>query len=251
MTEPNGWTNPTGWTNPNPIPNQSQPEWPPPAYPTPPEAYPTPAPYPAVVNPYQNWGLSYLPGPVEMVVRRPPRPGVVSAAIGLVYSGIVLSAAEYTISYYMQWQLRDDLVAQTVDATNVDPVDATQLATTSMGIAIAIVAFVWLVVAASVVICAVLANRGRNGARITLAVILGILALANLCSAGNTFGSLLLAPDPPASEAFNSEALLPWWMGVPPVILVAVCVAAAVLLLIPPANRYFNAGAGRRFIPDR
>ena len=75
-----------------------------------------------------------------------------------------------------------------------------------------------------------------------LAVLGGVFALYNACgSAVGLFTSGLVGSD--------ADPRAPWWAVAGQGVLEVMGVAILVLLLVPPANRYFSAGPGRRFAP--
>jgi hypothetical protein len=96
------------------------------------------------------------------------------------------------------------------------------------------------------VICAVLANRGANPARIVLASLMGLFALVNLCqsaagaagAAGAGFGVL-------NRTGFDDS----WIDAALSLILLGLSITIGVLLLLPSAQRFFSPGPGRRFAP--
>jgi hypothetical protein len=92
------------------------------------------------------------------------------------------------------------------------------------------------------VVTAVLTRRGANPARIVLASLMGVYALANLC--GGTFSLLSAGAESIVAGGASAGA------SVLDVLLGVLAVTVGVLLLLPTANRYFSAGPGRRFAPS-
>jgi hypothetical protein len=105
---------------------------------------------------------------------------------------------------------------------------------TVRGIGFAVV--VWLLPAAGTVVTAVLTGRGSNPARIVLASLMGLFAVAGLC------GGAVAVAGAPASAAQT-------YSGVMAIGLAVLAATIGVLLILPAANRYFSAGPGRRFAP--
>jgi hypothetical protein len=192
---------------------------------------------------------AFAPAQFETVVPRPPRPAVVTIAIiatlvGVVVSGLkVLGDLVFTLSYRTEMAdalaRQQELEKQATDA----PFDMQDFLTgyvlaISVGWAIA-----WLLAAVGATICAALAGRGRNGARVTLAVLAGLFVLAAPCS--SLFSPVTVLLDDPgladtASTWFVVSVLLAGALAL-------VAVLILVLLLVPPANRFFRPGPGRRF----
>jgi hypothetical protein len=110
------------------------------------------------------------------------------------------------------------------------------------------------VVAVGVVVCAVFANRRKNPARIVLAAGMAVVGLYNLCGVGSSavvgaFGDGLARRSGNSSLSLAS-AQVPWWQTAGQGVLAAIALTVFVLLILPAANRYFVAGAGRRFASE-
>ncbi len=226
----------------------------PPAEPTPLFVYGQQPTYP-VIDPRQNWGMVVPRMNFAVIVPRPPRPATVSVALLLAYVGVGVAAVTETASGIYQWTNRAQIFS-TVETTAPTGVDARRLVDASATLGLVIAGLLYLVVAAGVVTCAVLVNRRKNGARITLAASMGVIGLYNLCGLGSTavVGSLTdrLARDS-STSTFNftaASAQVPWWALVGQGVLAATALTIFVLLIVRPTNRYFVAGAGRRFAPE-
>jgi hypothetical protein len=226
----------------------------PPAEPTPLFVYGQQPNYP-VIDPGQNWGMVVPRMSYAVIVPRPPRPATVSLALLRAYVGVGVAAVTETASGIYQWTNRAQIFS-TVQTTAPTGVDARRLVDASATLGLVIAGLLYLVVAAGVVTCAVLVNRKKNGARITLAAAMGVVGLYNLCGLGSSavVGSLTnrLAQDSPNST-FNftaASAEVPWWAMVGQGLLAAIALTVFVLLILRPTTRYFVAGAGRRFAPE-
>ena len=255
MSDPN-------WAPPSAPPDEQKPELlrpsVPPAEPTPLFVYGQQPTYPAidpVVASGQNWGMALPRLEYAVIVPRPPRPGTVSVALFLAYVGVGVAAVTETANGIYQWTNRAQIFS-TVETTAPTGVDARRLVDASATLGLVIAGLLYLVVAAGVVTCAVLANRKKNGARITLAAAMGVIGLYNLCGLGSSavVGSLTdrLARDSPNST-FNftaASAEVPWWAMVGQGLLAVIALTVFVLLILRPTNRYFVPGAGRRFAPE-
>lgn len=219
---------------------------------TEPPGVPPIAGYPGA-DPNQNWGLA-PGGPLltyETLIPRPPRPRVVSVALTLVYAGVLISAVQTAANAIFQWQHRDEVLPQS--ETSTDPT-VTGFAESVTAISIGFAIFLWLIVAAGAVVCAILTDRKKNAARITLASFLGVIAMFQLCAGvANLVSGSILDSLAAGDSQFDQEFVAiepPWWLLVGPFALGVLAAVAAVLLIVPSANRYFTAGAGRRFTPD-
>jgi hypothetical protein len=202
-------------------------------------------------DPAPNWGLAQPAAPgYAVLVPRPPRPTVVRMAVLLAYAGAALSGVQTLLTYLYQWSHRRELLdAATANAPGGAP-NMESMLNTSLVAGIVIGSVVWLLAAAGTVVCAALAGRGRNPARIVLACLAGLFALSNLC--GSVAGLLLSgarAADALPTTSFGAQ--LPWWSLTLQAVLGLMAVALLVLVLLPAANRYFSPGPGRRFAPGR
>jgi hypothetical protein len=192
----------------------------------------------------QNWGIAVpgyaMPGVVALVPR-PPRPPVVSIAFGLAYAGVVLSGLYTVANAIHTWTTRGQFLTQ-LGASQPDSPVATNVASTSFIVGLVVGLAIWLIAAAGMVACTILAGRGHNPARIVLACLGGAFALANLCgSASGLFTTGLMGSD--------SGLKTPWWVIASQAVLGLMGVAILILMLLPPAGRYFSPGPGRRFAP--
>jgi hypothetical protein len=190
-----------------------------------------------------NWGLAYpVPGyqPVAWIPR-PRRPGVVNLALILILFGVLISTVQLVIGVTTTYANQDDLISQLNGGSGgTAPASVVH---TAVGVGIGVAIALWLLPAAGAVVTGILSWRGANAARIVLASLMGVCALYDLC--GGIFGlvnpvtnGISRVGAPAVSAAFD-------------LVLAAVAVAIGVLVLVPPANRFFSAGPGRRFMPSR
>jgi hypothetical protein len=209
--------------------------------------YPNPG-----MEPTQNWGMAYptyaVPG-YAVLVPRPPRPQAVRLAIVLTYIGVALSGIQVVLSDVWVWGQRDTFTESMTENAGPGAPDMTGIASTAFTVGIVLSAVFWLLPAAGTVVCAVLAGRGRNAARIVLACLAGVFAANGLCGAGS---ALLFQTGGPSRTmgTFGFGSGGPWWAIPFQFSLGALAVLICVLLLLPTANRYFSAGPGRRFAPS-
>jgi hypothetical protein len=250
MSEPN-WGAPTSAP---PTGSEEQKPAVPPAEPEPLFVYRQEPVYP-VATPQQNWGVNAPAWTYAVIVPRPPRPAVVQTAILLAYIGVVVATAVSASNSVYQWSNRERIFSNvTVNSNN--GAEGKSLIDASATLGIVIGSLVWLLVAVGVVVCAVLANRRKNGARITLAAGLAVVGLYNLCGVGSAavVGSLgdKLAEQSAGSSFSMSLASteVPWWSIAGQGVLAALALTIFILLILPASNRYFVAGAGRRFAPE-
>jgi hypothetical protein len=195
-----------------------------------------------------QYGLAAPPGyePVYLVPR-PPRPGVVNIAVMLTYVGVLLGGLQVLAGALVSWEERRSLSGLTgTGLSGNGSLSESQLQTTIMiGIIISVVVN-WLVPGAGAVVTAVLTARGANAARIVLASLMGLFALVNLCQV--TGGAAVIG----LGTRLVPGALVPagwvWADLLLSLVKFALAVTIGVLLLVPPANRYFSPGPGRRFV---
>jgi hypothetical protein len=243
MSDPN-WASPSG-------PGFQPPGGPPPGGP-PAEDQPQPVAY-AVPGQQQNWGLAVPGMSYAILVPRPPRPGTVGVATALAYAGVAIGLAYEVLNSIYSWRNRNQLFG---DVTSQPGIDQRQLVDASTTFGLVFSGVLSLLVAAGVVVCAILTTRKKNPARITLAVLLGVLGLYNLCSVGGA--GAFMALDQSLEERGTSSSSLTimaasqitWWTIAAQALLAVTALIGFVLLVVPPTNRYFVAGAGRRFAPE-
>lgn len=200
----------------------------------------------------QNWGLAYPTYATPMYaipVPRPPRPRIVIVALVATYLGVLLSGTQTVLSSRWLWSQRDSFTRSMAENLPPDSPNLTGPTNTAIVIGISVAAVIWLLPATGAVVCAALAGRGRNGARIVLACLAGVFALNAFCGAGS--GLAWRSTDVSSGLApLGASAMAPWWAIPFQLSLAALAVLICVLLLLPAANRYFSAGAGRRFVPS-
>lgn len=202
---------------------------------------------------FSGYGYGY-PYPVTTVIPRPPRPRVVGLAVGLTWIGIALSGVAAVVDLVMARRYYDEILAESVATGDVPPPPGFETvigATVTVGVVLGLV--MWLLPAAGVATCAVLARRGNNPARIVFAALVGVIALSQICGAGAGFVTLAM-PNMVGGETFDTAppALQAWQTASAGVDAALGVLAAAicVLVLVPPANRFFSPGPGRRFAPQ-
>jgi hypothetical protein len=213
--------------------------------------------YYVMPDPNQNWGLNPNSGVrYEVLVPRPPRPATAYVAIVLTYISVAVALIYCAINSIEQWNNRDAYLTDLQQSSRNTGIDMTSLMRNSLGGALIFTAVLWILVGAALVICAVTASRGNNGSRIALAAAMGVLGLYQLCgavSAGLSTSLASQAQDAPDNSPFAGFTALSkdihWWSYVGPSLLSVIAISIFVLLLVPPTNRYFSAGAGRRFAP--
>jgi hypothetical protein len=223
----------------------------PPSPPSPPAGAPVPQSEAAYGHPdyAYNWGLAYPAPPPGyepvVVVDRPSRPGVVNLAVILTYLGAGLSLCQTVASIIVSYLDRDELNSQVRDELRGQTNSAGQISTlthAAFGIVVAATVLLWILPAAGAVVTAALSGRGANPARITLASLMGLYALIDLCSGVN--GLVSTGPVRDVARQLNTAS------AVIDVVLAALAVTIGVLVLVPAANRFFSAGPGRRFAPS-
>jgi hypothetical protein len=202
-----------------------------------------------------SWGLAVPGVNYALLVPRPPRPAVVSTALMLAYIGVGLSALIEVATAIYQWNNREKIF-DSVSSSEPTALEAKRLMDASATLGLVIGGLLWLIVAAGVVICAVLAHRKKNPARIVLAAAMGVVGLYNLCGVGSaalvgSIGNALERGSADSGFTFSAtSAQITWWSVTGEAVLGGLALTVLVLLVVPPANRYFVAGAGRRFVSE-
>jgi hypothetical protein len=245
----------SNWGSPTPTPTgpDHKPAVPP-AEPEPLFVYGNEPPYPVTV-PNQNWGLNAPRWSYAVLVPRPSRPATVQAAVLLAYAGVGVAAAVSVSNGVYQWTNRDQIFSD-VSTNTPSGSDAKSLVDASATLGLVIGALVWLLIAVGVVICAALASRKKNAARIVLAAGMAVVGLYNLCGVSTSvllgsFGDRLAQRSGNSSLSLSlASAQIPWWATAGQGLLAAVALTIFVLLILPPSSRYYVAGAGRRFAPE-
>jgi hypothetical protein len=201
-----------------------------------------PGPYDAPAGYGYNWGLAYPIAAYRPVawIPRPPRPTVVNIAVVLTLLGVLISGVELLVNLVSAYGRRDEIAARL--SAGSGSTRAPELVQTAFGVSIGIAVAFWLLPAVGAVVTALLAWRGANAARIVLASLMGVYALNDLCNGvfglvNPAFGGVTTVRDSRISPVFDLT-------------LAVLAVAIGVLVLVPPANRFFSAGPGRRFMPS-
>lgn len=182
---------------------------------------------------------------------------IVFATTVMTLIGAAVSFADVFLSYFMVTELRDSVRKMSEQAGD----DAMQIQEmtdffNTVGGATAIVSgVIYVAAAAGVIICAVLALRGSNAARITQVVLVGVYAGGVFCCRGYgiaqiwVFDSLLNDPQyqidgqPPIELPMG----LVWASTALNVVLCLLSAAIFILLLLPAVNRYYSPGPGKQF----
>lgn len=207
-------------------------------------------------DPGQNWGMAVPSGVgYAVLVPRPPRPAAVGVAITLAYAGVVLALVFQLANATYEWTNRDRIFGSGLAGTPPPGLDTKHLIDTSALVGLLVGGVLWLLVAVGVVVCTVLTNRKKNAARIVLASAMGVMGLYDLCSAGATaaMGSMGRLQRQSGSSSFTFAAAagqVTWWQITAQALLAVIALIVFVCLIVPPSNRYFAAGAGRRYIPE-
>jgi hypothetical protein len=188
------------------------------------------------------------PYPLVELVRRPPRPRAVPVAVALTWSGVALSGLLALVSAGMTIRYGGGALPAAV----TDRVAASDGLSRFVSVATVVTVVLDLVFAAAVSvvlgICAVLTGRGRDAARVVLAVAAGLIACYQGCGGLVGLGVRALAPagGPGAAAPGAWDA---WQRAASALDLVLAGLAAviSILLLLPRVNRFFRPGAGREF----
>jgi hypothetical protein len=168
----------------------------------------------------------------------------VNLAILLTYLGVAVAGLQVAVSGVISWQLRESLSG--LSGTGRLPASTLQTSVV-LGIVLSVV-LAWLLPGAGAVITAILSGRGANPARVVLASLMGLFALVSLC--GVTGGAASIGLGTQLGTGLSPGGLDGGWVWtdlVLDLIKFALAVTIGVLLLVPPANRYFSPGPGRRF----
>jgi hypothetical protein len=173
---------------------------------------------------------------------------VVQVAFVLAYTGVVLAWLYQVPQSIWQWTNRGQFTA----AFQHPRVDAARMASGFGTAVIVLTALTWLAVGTGVIVCTRLAQRGRNAARIVLAVVAGGMALSNLGGLAVALIGTAMLGDLPTSgtTARPTIATTPGWAITASAVLGAFALAIMILLILPRSNRYFSPGPGRRFAGD-
>jgi hypothetical protein len=182
---------------------------------------------------YQEFGRHGVYVPVGhqpiYLVPRPPRPAGVVRAVGLTCVGAGVATVQFVVAIALglgHGGLND------LTLGGPSPV------TVPVGLIFVVAALAQVVVpAGGALAAAIFTARGSNAARIVLATLMGLFALANLCQGAGS----LTGPDAGGAGPYAEAGLSLVDLGL--------AVTVGVLLLTPAANRYFLPGPGRRFAP--
>jgi len=217
----------------NPVPDVTQPfggYGPPssPAQPTSP-GYGTGYGSPAQVSPPAYPGG----GNVGRAADRGPRPSTVTIAVGLVFVGVGLAFIGTVLSHLFWTEAFHKLSGESSEIAETTK--------TVAGVMTFVGAGVNLIAAAGASICAILALRGSNGARITLCVLAGVFAGWKLMCGGY---SLITSINGDSAKELRDKVgdamyLLYAAVGID-VVLMVLAIGIIALLLVGVSNRFFN-----------
>jgi hypothetical protein len=218
MTYDPGYGNQPPYSDRSPVPDVSQPYGGPPGYGPPVQVSP-PA-YPGHANVVQ----AADPG---------PRPSTVTAAVALVFVGVGLAFIGTVLNHLYWTEAFKQLSSGSAEVA--DTLNTFTGAMTFIG------AGVNLLAAAGASICAIIAMKGSNGARITLCVLCGLFAGWKLMCGGY---SLVTSTTGQVAAEMRKEVgdaiyLLYAALGVDFVLMV-VAIGIVALLMVGVSNRFFN-----------
>lgn len=197
-----------------------------------------------------NFGA--YPYPMALLVPRPPRPRTLAAALALTWVGIGLSALTSAVSVVMAVRYANAISVELAPRRGAPSSTGAADVLSAAPIVGALVSLAFsLLVALGMAICAVLATRGREPARIVLAALVGAIALYQLCASAVGAGTAILTENLPSgrSAPLDVSAFRTWEyvsLGLDAV-LGLLALVTCVFLLVPATNRYFRPGPGRQF----
>ncbi|MGH3728772.1 MAG: hypothetical protein ACRDTU_08470 [Micromonosporaceae bacterium] len=175
---------------------------------------------------------AYPAGQVVARVDPGERPSLVTVAVVLTFLGIGLAFLG-TVLLHLFW-------AEVLDTAGEGaPSEMTETFDSFSGALTFVAAGFNLLAGIGAAICAILAMRGSNGARITLCVLCGLFAGWKLMCGGYWTVNVTA----PAEESLRPiESALPFMYGAAAIdgVLMLVGIAIVALLLTSPSNRYFN-----------
>jgi hypothetical protein len=200
--------------------------------------------------------MSYTTPPSGYLVPEQPggspaaRPGTVSLATLLLYLMALLSLVSAALAIYQSTLITEDKLV-TIYKDGGYPADQAEAAAALTPVLSYVGAGFALLVAVLYIVLAVFVGKGKQWARITTWVVVGIfgiccgLAGVAAMGAGNSFGNMGAPSDIDTEKiAADTAALLPAWLSPTTTVLsiVSLCasIAIVVLLLLPPSNPYFR-----------
>jgi hypothetical protein len=180
----------------------------------------------------------------------PARPGTVSFATLLLYLMALLSLISAGLAIYQATLTTEDKLV-TIFKDGGYPADQAEAAAAITPVFTYVGAAIAVLVAVAYLVLAMFVGKGKQWARITTWVVVGLfgiccgLAGVAALGAGNSFGNMG-APSGIDQEKITEEtaALLPDWIAptttVLSIITLVISIAIVVLLLLPPSNPYFR-----------
>ena len=198
--------------------------------------------------------MSYTPPSGYMVPEQPggspARPGTVSTATFLLYlMGLIGLVSAGLAIYQATFMTKEKLLTILKDGGY--PADQAEAAASVTPVVIYITAGVTLLVAIAYLILGAFVGKGKQWARITSWVVVGLFGiccgLAGVAGAagGSSLGNMGAPTDIDQEKITNdTAALVPEWLAsvttVLGIISLVAAIAVVVLLLLPPSNPYFR-----------
>jgi hypothetical protein len=164
---------------------------------------------------------------------RGPRPSTVTTAMALVFVGVGLAFIGTVLSHLFWTEAFDKLSGGSSEVAETTK--------TFTGVMTFVGAGINLIAAAGASICAIVAMRGSNGARITLSVLCGVFAGWKLMCGGYSLVTSVSgdAADELRDKLGDSMFLLYGAVGVDFVLMV-IALGIIALLMLGASNRFFN-----------
>ncbi|GIH11717.1 hypothetical protein Rhe02_97840 [Rhizocola hellebori] len=199
--------------------------------------------------------MSYTTPPSGYLVPEQPggnqaRPGTVSLASLLLYLMALLSLVTVALSIYQATITTEEKLV-TIYKDGGYPADQAEAAAALTPVLSYVAAGFALLVAVVYIILAVFVGKGKQWARITTWVVVGLFGICcglvgvAALGAGNSFSGMGAPSDIDTEKiATDTAALLPSWLSptttVLSIISLIASIAIVVLLLLPPSNPYFR-----------
>jgi hypothetical protein len=193
------------------------------------------------LEPVRSEAMSYVvPGPK-------PRPGVVTAAAGLLFVSAGFHGLSIVVAIielpYLQRAVQSMVQDQTAPRAASNLVQTTTQAGVVFGIVVAVL------LGAALAVLGVFVGKGSQAARVTTWVIAGLMALSNGCGLGSTAFTALLAgrlpqPSTGGSTTLTASDIYPAWINAWTTANNVVNLVALVLVIVflarPAASEYFR-----------